>query len=118
MMNRPSGTGSRSWPVPPPVTQAERSRVIAACFTASSTPSAPGKRTTLPSDANLSEILERSVQSLPDTERRLIQQKYFESASVRELAVAFDLTEKAVESRLLRARQSLREAIEKELKRP
>lgn len=58
------------------------------------------------------ELLTRAVNSLPEDQRHLIQQKYWNGRSVRELATDLSLSEKAVESRLLRARRRLREIIQ------
>ena len=68
------------------------------------------------SEDRLNEALSAAMDALPELERELIEQKYFHRASVRELAQARQLTEKAVESRLLRARRSLREAMNKHLR--
>ncbi len=51
------------------------------------------------------------LSDLDNRDRSLIEGKYFRRASVRELAQETGLTEKAVESRLLRARQQLRRAV-------
>jgi RNA polymerase sigma-70 factor, ECF subfamily len=61
-------------------------------------------------------LLGRHVDSLPADERELIEQKYFARRSVRDLAADLQTTEKAVESRLSRIRQKLREAALRELK--
>ena len=57
--------------------------------------------------------LEHALQNLDQVDRQLIEAKYFEQASVSELAAQFGLTEKAVESRLHRARQQLRSHLTK-----
>lgn len=67
-------------------------------------------------EERLNEALGAALNALPPLERELIEQKYFHRASVRELAQACDLTEKAVESRLLRARRSLRVEMNKQLR--
>jgi RNA polymerase sigma-70 factor (ECF subfamily) len=56
------------------------------------------------------------VNDLSAGDRELVEGKYLRNASVRELAVAARLTEKAVESRLGRARRLLRERVLKGLK--
>ena len=58
--------------------------------------------------------LERLLPQLPPIHADLIRRKYFLGESVREIAHELDLTEKAVESRLVRIRRSLRETILKE----
>jgi DNA-directed RNA polymerase specialized sigma24 family protein len=54
--------------------------------------------------------------SLPPMDRALMEEKYLRQATVRQLAAQFQLSEKAVESRLARARQGLRAALTKRLK--
>jgi len=56
----------------------------------------------------LSDVLDQSLARLADTDRDLLEQKYFLAASVRDLAEAAGTTEKAIESRLARARERLR----------
>ena len=67
-------------------------------------------------DASLNDLLEESLEELPAADRQLIEAKYLQGASVRELAVNTGLTEKAVESLLLRLRQRIREFILKKLR--
>ena len=62
-------------------------------------------------DARLVSLLEGSLGKLPFDERRLLEAKYFERLSVRQMAEALGLSEKAVESRLVRVRQKLKAAI-------
>lgn len=62
-------------------------------------------------DSRLGDSLEACLEALPADERRLVEGKYFEGRSVRDLAGEFSLSEKAVESRLGRVRQKLRIAI-------
>ena len=62
------------------------------------------------------EGLETAMNELPEGERRLIESKYFEGASVREIAGRDGSTERSVESRLLRTRRKLREMIERSLR--
>jgi len=66
----------------------------------------------------LMELLEETVAELEPDERRLIEGKYWEGESVRQLSEQEGLTEKAVESRLLRLRRQLRERILQKLKTP
>ena len=62
-------------------------------------------------------LLETSLGALPFDERRLVEAKYFARRSVREIAEYLDLTEEAVESRLVRIRRKLKETILEGLKR-
>jgi RNA polymerase sigma-70 factor (ECF subfamily) len=62
-------------------------------------------------DARLAALLETNLGALPLDERRLVEAKYFERRSVREIAGDLSLSEKAVESRLVRIRQKLKTAI-------
>ncbi len=65
----------------------------------------------LEADARLGSLLERSLEALPFQERRLVEAKYFERRSVHEIAVDLSLSDKAVESRLVRIRQRLKAAV-------
>lgn len=56
----------------------------------------------------LCDQLEQAMERLAASDRLLLEQKYFEAASVRDLAMAAGTTEKAIESRLARARDRLR----------
>lgn len=51
------------------------------------------------------------IELLPEEDRTLLTQKYIEGLSVREIAEASGISEKAVESRLLRARNKIKETI-------
>ncbi len=62
-------------------------------------------------DLRLQKFLDESLNELGFDDRSLIEGKYLRCASVRELADETGLTEKAIESRLLRARRELRENI-------
>jgi RNA polymerase sigma factor (sigma-70 family) len=64
----------------------------------------------------LEELLTQSLEVLTPGDRALIESKYFRGATVRALAGELQLTEKAVESRLARARRRLREEISKRLR--
>lgn len=57
------------------------------------------------------EMLEMAWPELTGEDRTLLDQKYLEGRSIRELASTAGISEKAVESRLTRARQRLRERI-------
>jgi RNA polymerase sigma-70 factor, ECF subfamily len=80
-------------------------------------------RATLPPhpEASMENLLEQSEQreelrlalaTLPELDRYLIYQRYFKYASTEELAAKTGLTRHAVDTRLWRARKSLREALE------
>jgi RNA polymerase sigma factor (sigma-70 family) len=56
----------------------------------------------------LSDRLDEALSRLSDPDRVLLEQKYFEAATVRDLAAAANTSEKAIESRLARARNRLR----------
>jgi RNA polymerase sigma factor (sigma-70 family) len=62
-------------------------------------------------EGQMQQLLGASLSELSPDERSLVEGKYLRRASVRELASENGLTEKAVESRLLRARRLLREKI-------
>jgi RNA polymerase sigma-70 factor (ECF subfamily) len=68
-------------------------------------------------DAKLVTLLEASLGALPLDERRLLEAKYFAGHSVREVAEDLDVSEKAVESRLVRIRHKLKTAMLEGLKR-
>lgn len=66
----------------------------------------------------LSLILEESLNELDLPDRLLIEGKYLEATTVRELSTQTGLSEKAVESRLLRLRRQLRESVLNKLRSP
>jgi RNA polymerase sigma-70 factor, ECF subfamily len=68
------------------------------------------------SDARLLASLDRGLAALPEEERELVEQKYFARQSVREIAAELQASEKAVESRLVRIRRKLKEAVLDELR--
>ena len=68
------------------------------------------------SDGQLLTLLEQSLTILPADEKELIESKYLEGASVREIAEEFQTTEKAVESRLVRIRRKLKASLLESLK--
>ena len=61
--------------------------------------------------------LARGLARLDPAERELIEQKYFAGASVRELSQAEGASEKALDSRLVRARRKLKGFVLEELAR-
>jgi RNA polymerase sigma-70 factor (ECF subfamily) len=70
------------------------------------------------SDERLRAMLEESLCELVPQDRQLIEGKYLDETTIRELSRQTGLTEKAVESRLLRLRRQLRERILKEINSP
>jgi RNA polymerase sigma factor (sigma-70 family) len=67
-------------------------------------------------ETRLIERLHASLEFLSEDERGLITRKYLDREPVRNIARALHLTEKAVESRLVRARQKLKTLILEQLK--
>jgi RNA polymerase sigma-70 factor, ECF subfamily len=67
-------------------------------------------------DAQLLAVLDRGLEALPEDERGLVQQKYFARQSVREIAASLQSSEKAIESRLVRIRRKLKQAVLDELR--
>jgi RNA polymerase sigma factor (sigma-70 family) len=57
------------------------------------------------------EALARGLELLEPGDRSLIEKKYFDELSVREIAIKLNLTEKAVESRLTRVRARLKQEL-------
>lgn len=66
-------------------------------------------------ERSLEPLLEQGLSRLDERDRELIEEKYFQGASVKELSRRTGLSEKAVESRLLRARHRLREDMIKQM---
>lgn len=66
--------------------------------------------------ADWSGPLEDTLRTLATADRELVEGKYVRGSSVRELAAQTGLTEKAVESRLLRLRRQLRERLLRRLR--
>ena len=64
-----------------------------------------------PGDGRLGELLHQHLASLPADERVLLERKYFEHRSVREIASLDQVSEKTVESRLSRVRSKLKQAV-------
>jgi len=71
-----------------------------------------------PTASRLNTLLAESLGELSPEERNLVEGKYLDGAATRELSQAAGLTEKAVESRLLRLRRQLRERLLKKLNEP
>ena len=62
-------------------------------------------------EERLQRLLERHVALLPPDEQNLVERKYFDRLSVREIADSLQTTEKAVESKLSRVRRKLKDAV-------
>lgn len=69
-------------------------------------------------DSRLGALLEESLDELEPADRRLMENKYLDGETVRELSTLAGLSEKAVESRLLRLRRHLRARILEKLRTP
>ena len=69
-------------------------------------------------DNRVHAALDESLEEMDALDRRLIEGKYLDGAPVKELSVVAGLTEKAVESRLLRLRRQLRDSLLKKLHAP
>jgi RNA polymerase sigma factor (sigma-70 family) len=59
----------------------------------------------------LAELLREELACLPDGERALLERKYLNGEPVRGLAAEWKMTEKAMESHLLRLRRKLKTAL-------
>jgi RNA polymerase sigma-70 factor (ECF subfamily) len=79
-------------------------------------PSQTAENETEEADEHLQTLLLEGLGELRGEDRALIEGKYLRGASVRELAAQSNLTEKAVESRLARARRQLRKQLFQRLK--
>ena len=77
----------------------------------------PGATPGPPDHPRLTDHLDECLAELNAADRQLVAGKYLEGATVRELAAGTGLTEKAVESRLLRLRAELRERLLRKLAR-
>jgi RNA polymerase sigma-70 factor (ECF subfamily) len=62
-------------------------------------------------DQRFLELVREELAALPAEERELMERKYFGREPIRTLADERDLTEKAMESRLLRIRRKLKTAV-------
>lgn len=69
-------------------------------------------------ESRVSAALEECLEELEPEERRLIENKYVAGETVRELSTGAGLSEKALESRLLRLRRHLRARIMEKLRKP
>jgi RNA polymerase sigma-70 factor (ECF subfamily) len=69
-------------------------------------------------DSRLGALLEESLDELEPADRLLLENKYLAGETVRELSTTAGLSEKAVESRLLRLRRHLRARILEKLRTP
>lgn len=69
-------------------------------------------------DERLRAILDEALAEIDAADRRLIEGKYLRGATVLELATESGLTEKAIESRLLRLRRRLAERLSEKLRAP
>jgi RNA polymerase sigma-70 factor (ECF subfamily) len=67
-------------------------------------------------EARLFELLEAGLATLPEAHRDLLERKYLQGQPVSRMAQDLVLSEKAVEARLVRARQTLRELLLAQLK--
>ena len=67
-------------------------------------------------DEQFLKLLEKEIAGLPGDERLLLERKYFAEETARGLAEEFQVTEKAMESRLLRIRRKLKTVILDRLK--
>jgi len=68
------------------------------------------------SEVRFAELLEAELTELPSEDRELLEQKYFERQLVRALAEERRMTEKALESHLLRIRRKLKAAVLEKLR--
>jgi len=62
-------------------------------------------------DARLLSLLETKLAAMPPEERELVEAKYFDRRSVRDIAQGLGTSEKAIESRLVRLRRKLKVAL-------
>lgn len=78
----------------------------------------PSDFTSPADEAGLLDALEQALQQLDACDRALLEEKYFAGTDVRSLAQKRQLSTKAVESRLTRAREELRVLLQQTLSRP
>ena len=67
-------------------------------------------------DAKLLALLETKLAAMPPDERQLVESKYLERRSVREIAEELGTSEKTIEPRLMRIRRKLKSALLEALK--
>lgn len=67
-------------------------------------------------DARLLDLLQLNLPALDQADRALLLRKYCDGESVRQIATELGVSEKAIDSRLVRARQKLRERMLSQLK--
>jgi len=67
-------------------------------------------------DERLRLLLQQAIASLEPDERELVEKRYFARRAIRELADDLQSTEKAIESKLVRLRRRLKDAVVKALK--
>jgi len=84
-------------------------------FTRHQLVAAPGPESSA-ADARLLAALEQGLAALPEDERQLLESKYFAHRSVRDIAAELQTSEKAIESRLVRIRRKLKDALMDQLK--
>ena len=107
-----SGAGSPSSPGAPSATRPASDGATSPSWSGSPGTAAQQAAADDPeADAKLAALLENNLGALPFDERRLLEAKYFERRSVHEIAGDLSLSEKAVDSRLVRIRQKLKAAI-------
>jgi len=85
-----------------------RYRSLLEKFFTSKQPNAAGPHA---EEARLKTLLDETLDELSPDERQLVEGKYLDGSAVKELSADTGLTEKAVESRLLRLRRQLRERL-------
>jgi len=68
------------------------------------------------SDEHFLTLVEKEILNLPDEERSLLERKYYAGESARALAEETQISEKAMESRLLRIRRKLKALVLERLK--
>lgn len=75
-----------------------------------------GAHATVDPEAVLMELLQENVQELQPAERDLVERKYLQGESVAQIAAALSVSEKAIESRLTRVREKLRQNVLQKLR--
>ena len=112
------GAGSRRWRATPPATPTANSAATLPCSKISPWAAAAFPPRTRRRRNRLGALLEESLDELEPADRLLIENKYLAGETVRELSMLAGLSDKAVESRLLRLRRHLRERIMEKLRTP